>query len=112
MVLGVGLGDFQKKEFEAFGEVSDQRVRGSMLTEGLEIITGLQRGEPFVYSGEHYQISIPTVFNPKPVQEPRVPVWVAGKWPNKPPFRRAARWDGAVRSYRPRKGHKGLFIAG
>jgi hypothetical protein len=29
-----------------------------------------------------------------PVQRPRIPVWVAGRWPNKPPVRRAARWDG------------------
>jgi alkanesulfonate monooxygenase SsuD/methylene tetrahydromethanopterin reductase-like flavin-dependent oxidoreductase (luciferase family) len=96
MILGVGLGDFKKKEFEAFGEISDQRIRGQMLDEGLEIITGLQSGEPFIYAGEHYQISLKTVFNPKPIQEPRVPVWVAGKWPNKLPFRRAALWDGAV----------------
>ncbi len=96
MVMGVGLGDFQKKEFEAFAEVADRRVRGRMLDEALEIITGLQRGEPFRYAGEHYQIRSQTVFQPRPVQEPRVPVWVAGKWPNKRPFRRAARWDGAV----------------
>ena len=23
-----------------------------------------------------------------------MPVWVAGRWPNRRPFRRAARWDG------------------
>jgi hypothetical protein len=28
------------------------------------------------------------------VQQPRIPIWVAGQWPNKAPFRRAARWDG------------------
>src|SRR5690606_25261265 len=33
-------------------------------------------------------------FLPTPRQQPRIPVWVAGFWPNKPPFRRAARWDG------------------
>jgi hypothetical protein len=27
------------------------------------------------------------------VQQPRIPIWVAGQWPNKAPFRRAARWD-------------------
>jgi hypothetical protein len=32
---------------------------------------------------------------PPPLQRPRVPVWVAGTWPKKVPFRRAARWDGA-----------------
>lgn len=96
MVLGVGLGDFQKKEFDAFGEISDQRIRGKMLDEGLEIIAGLQSGEPFIHAGDYYQVSVKTVFNPKPIQQPRVPIWVAGKWPNRPPFRRAADWDGAV----------------
>jgi alkanesulfonate monooxygenase SsuD/methylene tetrahydromethanopterin reductase-like flavin-dependent oxidoreductase (luciferase family) len=33
---------------------------------------------------------------PTPVQRPRVPIWVGGHWPHKPPARRAARWDGAV----------------
>ena len=28
------------------------------------------------------------------MQQPRIPVWVAGRWPNRRPFRRAARWDG------------------
>jgi hypothetical protein len=28
------------------------------------------------------------------VQEPRIPVWVAARWPNRRPVRRAARWDG------------------
>jgi len=31
---------------------------------------------------------------PTPVQKPRIPVWVAGLWPHKKPFRRAAQWDG------------------
>jgi alkanesulfonate monooxygenase SsuD/methylene tetrahydromethanopterin reductase-like flavin-dependent oxidoreductase (luciferase family) len=33
-------------------------------------------------------------FLPTPVQVPRIPIWVAGIWPHKPPFRRAAQWDG------------------
>ena len=101
MVLGVGLGDFQGKEFKNFGEVVDQRERGEMLDEGLEIITGLQSGEFFRYTGKHYRIG-KTIFNPKPVQQPRIPVWVAGKWPNKKPFRRAAKWDGVVPIHRSR----------
>lgn len=101
MVLGVGLGDFKGKEFENFGEVADQRTRGEMLDEGLDIINGLQLGEGFNYTGKHYQIG-KTDFNPRPIQIPRVPVWVAGKWPNKKPFRRAARWDGVVPIHRSR----------
>ncbi len=102
MVLGVGLGDFRRKEFEAFGEEADPRTKAEMLDEGLEIITGLQLGEPFKYSGDHYTIG-QTVFKPRPIQKPHVPVWVAGQWPNKPPFRRAARWEGVVPIAKGRK---------
>jgi len=102
MVLGVGLGDFRRKEFEAFGEEADPRTKAKMLDEGLEIITGLQSGQPFNYSGKHYTVG-QTVFSPKPIQKAHVPIWVAGQWPNKPPFRRAARWDGVVPIARGRK---------
>ena len=33
-------------------------------------------------------------FEPPPVQRPRIPVWVAARWPNRRPVRRAVRWDG------------------
>ena len=28
------------------------------------------------------------------MQSPRIPIWVGGFWPNRAPFRCAARWDG------------------
>ncbi len=95
VTLGVGLGDFKGQEFEAFGEVTDNRTRGEMLDEGLEIIDLIQKSETFKHEGKHYRAS-GRAFQPGPVQTPRIPVWVAGVWPNKPPFRRAARWDGIV----------------
>lgn len=107
MILGVGLGDFRYKEFEAFGEIDDRRTRGEMVDEGLEIIDGLQSGEGFRHSGEHYQVNH-TVFRPTPIQRPRVPIWVAGQWPNKLPFRRAARWDGVIPIARGRSKEKFL----
>jgi hypothetical protein len=30
------------------------------------------------------------------VQSPRIPVWVAARWPFKRPLQRAARWDGVL----------------
>ena len=33
---------------------------------------------------------------PKPAQRPHPPIWVGGRWPNKAPFRRAARYDGVM----------------
>jgi alkanesulfonate monooxygenase SsuD/methylene tetrahydromethanopterin reductase-like flavin-dependent oxidoreductase (luciferase family) len=62
------------------------------LDEGLAVLTGLWRGAPFSYDGTQYQVHN-VCFLPLPVQQPRIPVWVAGTWPLKAPFRRAARWD-------------------
>jgi alkanesulfonate monooxygenase SsuD/methylene tetrahydromethanopterin reductase-like flavin-dependent oxidoreductase (luciferase family) len=92
LVVGVGAGGGQE-QFGDLGDVSDQRVRGEMLDEGLEIVTGLWSGEPFQYEGQHYHLK-PTIFRPRPLQQPRIPIWVAGVWPNKRPLKRMARWDG------------------
>lgn len=92
LVLGVGIGG-GAPEFDDLGEEADLKKRGRMLDEGLDILTGLWEGEPVQYEGEFYHIER-AHFTPPPVQTPRIPVWVAGFWPNKPPFRRAARWDG------------------
>lgn len=94
LVFGAGLGNPADAEFEAFGESPDARVRAAKLDEGLEIIAGMWSGEPYEYQGEYNRIE-PFSFLPRPVQQPRIPVWIAGKWPNRAPFRRAARWDGA-----------------
>lgn len=94
LVVGVGLGG-TLNEFEGFGEDGDPRIRSRKLDEGLAILTGLWTGKPFSYAGEHYTID-ETVFMPKPVQSPRIPIWVACFWPNKKPLRRAARYDGVV----------------
>jgi hypothetical protein len=82
-------------EWANFGEELDLGTRAEMLDEGLDILTGLWRGKPLSYTGKHYQIS-DTEFMPMPVQSPRIPIWVAGNWPHKAPFRRAARWDGMI----------------
>jgi alkanesulfonate monooxygenase SsuD/methylene tetrahydromethanopterin reductase-like flavin-dependent oxidoreductase (luciferase family) len=93
LILGVGIGDPPDREFGWFGEETDPKVRAQMLDEALEIIVGLWSGQPFSYAGQHYHLHEVT-FQPTPVQQPRIPIWVGGWWPNKPPMRRAARWDG------------------
>lgn len=50
---------------------------------------------PFRYAGTQYKVKKIT-FQPPTLQTPRIPIWVAGFWPNKAPFRRAARWDGVI----------------
>jgi alkanesulfonate monooxygenase SsuD/methylene tetrahydromethanopterin reductase-like flavin-dependent oxidoreductase (luciferase family) len=93
-VLGVGLGDPPDAEFEAFGEDADPIVRRGKLDEGLELLLRFWSGERVDFAGEHYTVS-GVRFRPTP-QQARVPIWVGGNWPNKRPFRRAARMDGVM----------------
>lgn len=93
LVFGAGLGTPADAEFETFGETGDDRTRAEMLDESLAILAGLWSGEPFAHQGRHFGIDEVT-FLPTPAQRPRIPVWVAGRWPNRAPIRRAVRWDG------------------
>jgi alkanesulfonate monooxygenase SsuD/methylene tetrahydromethanopterin reductase-like flavin-dependent oxidoreductase (luciferase family) len=93
VVFGVGLGTPPDAEFECFGEEPSDRVRAHKLDESLTVLDGLWKGETFSHDGEFFHVDR-VRFLSRTVQSPRVPVWVAGFWPNKPPMRRAARWDG------------------
>ena len=74
LVLGVGLGGERHGEFAFPGEETDARERARLLDEGLERLQAYWGGEL------------------RPAVE--VPVWVAGRYPNRRPLRRAARFDG------------------
>lgn len=94
--LAVGLGAIDTG-FDAFGEVTDRRARAELLDEGLDILTGLWRGQPFDYRGKHYVIN-ETKFMPPPppVQQPRIPIWVVGVWGSRKSMARALRYDGIL----------------
>lgn len=92
LIFGAGLG-FQAHDFMAVGEDADPRRRAEKLDEGLEILRKLWSGEAFSFQGTHYQMTEVQLL-PKPLQSPRIPVWIAGVWPNHKPFRRAAGFDG------------------
>ena len=96
VILSVGLGAIDSG-FAAFGEVTDRKTRAELLDEGLDILTGLWRGQPFRYSGRHYTIE-PTKFQPPPppVQKPRIPIWIVGAWPRMKSMRRVLRYDGLL----------------
>jgi len=107
VLLGVGLGHPPAAEFGAFDDETDARRRAEMLDEGLAILDGLWSGAPFAFAGAHYRLER-MVFQPVPVQRPRIPIIVAGYWPNRAPFRRASRWDGVAPL--PRDGEEGMPI--
>ncbi len=102
LTLGVGLG--VPVEFSTFGQESGGKARAAMLDEGLEILAGLWKGEPFEHHGAAFQVER-TTFRPPCLQQPRIPVWVGGWWPTPAPFRRAARWDGVIPLKREGRSH-------
>jgi alkanesulfonate monooxygenase SsuD/methylene tetrahydromethanopterin reductase-like flavin-dependent oxidoreductase (luciferase family) len=94
LTLGVGLGsDRFGAEYSATGEQLDDRQRGQMLDEALDILAAAWSGQPVHHRGEHYTVD-GLQFLPRPVQRPGVPVWVAGLPGSSRPLRRAARYDG------------------
>ncbi len=96
LVLGVGLGgDAFGGELSKTGEQLDDRLRGQMLDESLEILTAAWSGAPVQHHGRHYLVD-GIQFLPTPVQRPSVPVWTAGFPGNAKPLRRAARYQGFV----------------
>ena len=76
LIFGGGIGGDQGGEFSRFGEEMDLKARGAMLDEGLEKLQSYWSGELL----------------PKPAS--KIPIWLAARWPNKKPVRRAARFDG------------------
>ena len=77
-VFGAGLGGDKGGELSRFGEETDARARAKLLDNGLDQLVAYWDGS----------------FEPRPVQRPRIPVWLASRWPYRRPVKRAARWDG------------------
>jgi alkanesulfonate monooxygenase SsuD/methylene tetrahydromethanopterin reductase-like flavin-dependent oxidoreductase (luciferase family) len=78
LIFGAGLGSDNSGEFSQFGEEADAKARARRLDDGLAQLVRYWDGE----------------FEPRPVQQPRIPIWLAARWPNRRPVRRALAWDG------------------
>jgi alkanesulfonate monooxygenase SsuD/methylene tetrahydromethanopterin reductase-like flavin-dependent oxidoreductase (luciferase family) len=77
LVLGLGIGHV-KPEFAQMGipfPPTAERLRG--MDETIAIVRGLFTGEPFRYEGEQWSVDAAGGFLP-PVQQPRVPILLAG----------------------------------
>ncbi len=74
LVFGVGPG-WMREEFEALGVPYESR--GRMTDEYIEIMKTLWEKDDPEYKGEFFSFS-DVRFDPKPVQKPRPPVWIAG----------------------------------
>jgi alkanesulfonate monooxygenase SsuD/methylene tetrahydromethanopterin reductase-like flavin-dependent oxidoreductase (luciferase family) len=94
--VAVGLGALHDG-WLAFEPDEGRKVRAEKLDEALAVYDGLMHGQPFSYTGKHYQVR-PTTFLPPPpiMQKPRVPIWVVAGHPSHKSMSRAARWDGLL----------------
>lgn len=94
VILMSGLGA-PETGFDKVGEETGRKARAQRLDESLEIIVGLWSGQPFHYNGQHYQIQEIT-FEPQPIQRPRIPIWLVGRWPHPKSMARVMRYDGIL----------------
>jgi alkanesulfonate monooxygenase SsuD/methylene tetrahydromethanopterin reductase-like flavin-dependent oxidoreductase (luciferase family) len=75
---GVGRG-YQRHEFDAFGvDIAESRSR---FQEALDIVLSAWGDDPFAHEGRHWTFDTVDVL-PKPVQEPRIPIYVAAISPD------------------------------
>jgi probable F420-dependent oxidoreductase len=75
--LGLGAG-WMASDYEQAGIPYDSPgTRISRMEEGLKIIKGMFAGEPFTFSGEHYQVK-GIEGSPRPVQKPHPPILLGG----------------------------------
>jgi alkanesulfonate monooxygenase SsuD/methylene tetrahydromethanopterin reductase-like flavin-dependent oxidoreductase (luciferase family) len=94
LVLPLGIGALDDTAF-AHDEPTDARTRAERMDETLTILEASWTGEPFSHSGTHYTTDEMT-FLPRPVQRPRIPIWVVGAWPREKSMQRVLRYDGIL----------------
>jgi alkanesulfonate monooxygenase SsuD/methylene tetrahydromethanopterin reductase-like flavin-dependent oxidoreductase (luciferase family) len=97
LILPVGLGAAEDDRWARFGEATEPKTRAERLDEGLAVLDGLWSGQPFSFRGKHYRLDDVKI-GVRPVQVPRVPIWVVGRWPDPPKtmLRRMLKWDGVL----------------
>ncbi len=93
LTMGLGLGVDTSRELSGFGEITDPKLRGQRLDEGVELLCALWSGERVDFHGEHFLADGVTAL-PTPYQKPRIPLWFAARGQAQKPVRRAARFEG------------------
>lgn len=92
LVLGVG-GGADPADFEPFGDPFETAERLARMDEALELVDAFLRGQTVSHKGPAFQVG-GVAIGPRPVQQPRPPIWFGGMRPAA--LRRAARLDGWI----------------
>jgi alkanesulfonate monooxygenase SsuD/methylene tetrahydromethanopterin reductase-like flavin-dependent oxidoreductase (luciferase family) len=92
LVLGVGAGA-DPPDYLPFGEEEAFETRIARMDEAVDVVDRLLRGETVEHKGPLYTVD-GVVIGPRPLQEPRPPIWMGALRPGG--VRRAASWDGWI----------------
>jgi alkanesulfonate monooxygenase SsuD/methylene tetrahydromethanopterin reductase-like flavin-dependent oxidoreductase (luciferase family) len=77
LILGIGIGDFPQ-EFEQLGiPFQSTRERQQVLEEAIHVVLGLWEATSFSYQGKYFHIH-EAQMRAGPVQQPRIPILIAG----------------------------------
>ncbi|NKY40176.1 LLM class flavin-dependent oxidoreductase [Cellulomonas septica] len=96
LVIPAGLGVPIDRGFVGVsGELTSTRERAELLDDHLAILDLAFRGETFSYDGHHHKVEDLRI-STRPVQRPRVPIWVVGAFPSDRSMGRALRYDGVI----------------
>jgi hypothetical protein len=100
IILGLGTGAVWMGWQSFPDEVTNTKARAEMLDESIDILTLLYQRKQFDYEGKHYHLKLTLTdeqhYPPKPVQQPRIPLWVVGVWPRKKSMQRVLKCDGLL----------------
>jgi hypothetical protein len=100
LILGLGTGAVWMGWQSFPDEITDAKARAEMLDETVDILTLLYQCKQFDYDGKHYHLKLTQMdemhYPPKPVQQPRIPLWAPLIWPRKKSMQRILKFDGLI----------------
>lgn len=100
LILGLGAGAVWMGWQSFPDEVTATHVRAEILDESIDILTLLYQRKPFDYAGQHFHLKLTLLdeihYPPRPVQQPRIPLWVVGIWPSQKSMQRVLKCDGVL----------------
>jgi hypothetical protein len=110
VILGAGVGWLMYGYQSFTDEVTDIRLRAELLDEAVDVLDLLWRGQPGAFDGKHYHVRLSELnveyYPPKPVQQPRIPIWMVGIWKREKSMRRVLKCDGLIPEKRSSDGQE------
>ncbi len=98
LILGLGTGAVWMGWQGFPEEITNAKARAEMLDETIDILSRMYQREEFDYDGKHYHVKLTLLdqqhYPPKPIQQPRIPLWTPLLWPREKSKKRILKCDG------------------